>query len=93
MIRKELDPRRLEFLTRLGAELRELREASGVPQQTIADLFGWQRDAVAKLENGTNQIQLYDYLRLMRSFAELAPEHPALPLADQLIPKKGKRNV
>lgn len=82
------DAKRDAFLARMGAEIRSLREASEMPQQAVADLFGWQRDAISKIENGRTNLSLYDYLRLMIFLRDTQPDHPAVTLADHLIPRR-----
>jgi transcriptional regulator with XRE-family HTH domain len=72
-------------LTVAGAELRAAREAAELSQQAISDLFGWNRDATSKLEAGSLNISLKDYLTLcqfMREFMD--PDHPALALYTRL---------
>jgi transcriptional regulator with XRE-family HTH domain len=73
------------FLTRVGNDLRTLREAGGLSQQAVADLFGWQRDAISKVERGERNLTVYDYLRLLRFFRDVAPDHPALALAERYL--------
>ena len=36
----------------IGRDVRRLRVGAGLAQQTVADLFGWGRDALSKLETG-----------------------------------------
>lgn len=82
------DPRRLAFLRVVGADIRTLREAAEMPQQQIADMFGWQRDAVSKIETGKNNLSLYDYLQIVRWLGEMEPNHPALALAARYLPAR-----
>ena len=67
---------------RICAELREIREAAGVTQGEIADLFGWERAAVHKMESGMVRVRLSDYLAIMRYLREFVPGHPGVALAD-----------
>lgn len=85
-----LTPARQKFLDRVGADLRDMRMASGLSQEDIADYMGWKRDAISKVENGRNQLSVYDYLTLMRFFREIEPNHPALPLADRYMPRASR---
>lgn len=76
------------FLDRLGEEIREYRDAAGLSGQVVADFMDWSRDAIAKIENGHNNMTVYDYLRLVDFLREVIPEdHPALALRDRLIPR------
>lgn len=76
---------------RICAELREVREAAGVTQGQIADLFGWERAAVHKMESGAVRVRLADYLAIMRYLRDFVPGHPALALFDHFSkPKRTK---
>lgn len=77
---------------RAGAEIRVWREALDMPQQSVANLFGWKRDAVSKIETGKNEISLHDYIMVVRFLQAAVPEdHPALALADQLMKRRFRR--
>jgi transcriptional regulator with XRE-family HTH domain len=65
----------------IGTDLRRLREESGVAQQAVADVFGWNRDAVSKIERGVTRLSLIDYLRTMDFLREVDPDHPGVVLA------------
>jgi transcriptional regulator with XRE-family HTH domain len=70
---------------RVGAEIKTWRKALGWSQQDVGDLFGWNRDAVSKVETGKNNISLHDYLVIVRSLAEGIPRrHPAVALMTRL---------
>lgn len=70
---------------RAGAEIRKWREELGLSQDSIAKLFGWNRDAMSKIETGKNNLSLHDYLTIVMFLREAAPpDHPALALANQL---------
>jgi transcriptional regulator with XRE-family HTH domain len=74
------------FRRQVGRELRELREAYGLSQATVADVFGWNRDAMSKIERGATPLGMFEYLRLMLFYRERVPEHPAVALAARLLP-------
>lgn len=76
----------------IGADIRRIREGAGRSQQSIAELFNWGRDAISKLETGKNDVYLYDYLKMVNSFRETVPDHPALFLYDYLFPKRKHRD-
>jgi DNA-binding XRE family transcriptional regulator len=79
------DPRkkRAYMLQRLGEQLRAARESEGFTQQEVADLFGWGRDAISKLESGTLNVSLADYLLLVHFLRDhLPPGYPAVVLHD-----------
>ena len=79
--------KRLLLQQRLGRDIRLLRESAGLSQQSIADLFGWGRDAISKLESGSIATTVYNYLALMQFLAsDVEPDHPAVILARRLMP-------
>jgi len=80
-----MSPAEQQFYARLGAELRQVREAAGLSQQAVADLYEWNRDAVSKFERGVRRMSLFDYLRFMDLMREQLPAHPAVPLADHML--------
>jgi transcriptional regulator with XRE-family HTH domain len=64
----------------------------GLSQQSVADLFDWNRDAMSKVETGKNNLTLHQYLTLVRFLQEAVPlDHPALALADQLSHRRVRR--
>ncbi len=79
-------------LKAVGRELRIAREASGLSQQDVADVFDWRRNAISKLERGDLNISLYQYLDLVR-FSEdfLPPDHAGVALADHYMPRSRPR--
>ena len=78
-------------MARIGAEVRAAREQAELSQAAVADMFGWERDAISKIERGVNSLTLYDYLRLMTWLRdELDPAHPALALAERLLNPRHK---
>ena len=74
------------FRRQVGTELRRLREAYGLSQAAVAGAFGWQRDAMSKIERGDSLLGMYEYLRLLAYYRERVPNHPAVALADLLLP-------
>lgn len=82
--------RRALFAKRVGQELRQLREASGLSQAFLADLFGWTRDAMSKIERGDRPIGMFEYLVVMNFYRDLDPTHPAVALAKRLLPSVPK---
>ena len=76
------------FDARLGAELRAARERAGLSQAAVAEVFGWQRDAISKIERGKNGLTVLEYLTLVHRLRDHFPEaHPAVPLADAMLPR------
>jgi transcriptional regulator with XRE-family HTH domain len=66
-------------------EIRTWRENLRLSQQDVADVFGWKRDAVSKIETGKNNLYLDEYLVLVKFLAAGIPtDHPALALAERL---------
>ena len=78
--------RRAIFARRLGHEIRQYREAGGLSQDGLAELFGWSRSAISKIELGHRDIGLFDYLTVMQFLRDLDPDHPAVALAARLLP-------
>jgi hypothetical protein len=73
---------------RIRKDVRAIREAAGLSQEAIGDLFGWQKAAVSKVEKGYYRIRLSDYLRIVDFCRDAIPDHPALALADYYAPRK-----
>lgn len=82
--RTKRDPRHHAFLDAVGEDIRAVRESvDGIPQEAVAEVLDWSgRDPVSKVERGKTNLSLYDYLRLMDFYRELAPDHPAVALSD-----------
>ena len=78
------------FARRVGQELRQMREASGASQAFVADIFGWTRDAMSKIERGDRPIGMFEYLTVMRFYHDLDPTHPGVALAKRLLPSVPK---
>jgi hypothetical protein len=79
---------RKRFLQVLGAEVRAIRQAAGYKCEYVASMLNEtaSRDRISKLERGVSGIDLMDYLRLMRFYGDLVPQHPAVDLARRLLP-------
>ena len=76
---------------RIREEMREMRVASGLSQTGVAELFGWEKAAVSKMENGLVRIRLSDYLTLAKHVRHFIPGHPGVALADHFAkPKRTK---
>src|ERR1700733_6127453 len=60
-----------------GAYIRGLREKAGVSQAKLAELFGWQRDAIAEIEKGITDVSLRDYRAIIASLKTYF-EYPTL---------------
>lgn len=77
---------------RAGQEIRTMRLAAGASQEMVADLFGWTRDALSKIERGIRPISLFEYLNVMWFLRSSKPDHPAVALAGLLLyPKPAER--
>lgn len=75
------------MLANAGKIIRTARESAGVSQQTVADVFDWNRDAMSKVESGQTDISLYSFLTIcdfLRDF--MPPDHPATQLYALLAP-------
>lgn len=72
-----------EFLPIIGAEFRQARMDAGLRQADLADVMGWGKDAISKLERGVLDIKLGDYLTLISTLAYYIPaDHPARALLE-----------
>lgn len=76
---------------RIRLDLRRVRETAGYTQEGIAELFGWNRDAVSKLENGSRRIRMADFLQVVDFCREAIPGHPAVALIEHYAPAKSRR--
>ncbi len=70
---------------KIGMDIRAARKGAGKSQQEIADLFGWNRDAVSKIETGKVSVSLRSYLVIMRFCAPPESDHPGVALAEKLL--------
>ena len=78
---------------RISNDIRAIREAAGMTQAAVADIFGWERDAVSKIEAGKVRIRLIDYLAVVKFCRHAIPGHPAIALAEFYIPSRKVRPV
>lgn len=87
------DAKHAAFCLKLGGELRAYRELAGLSQDAVAEVLGWGRDAISKIETGKNGLRLYDYLLLMEFLRDGSPGHPAHSLRERLnsrrLPRAG----
>jgi transcriptional regulator with XRE-family HTH domain len=83
------------LLNQIGADIRQAREAAGLPQQAIANLFGWTRDAISKMERGINDTEVYDVVIIMDYLREYSESHPIHPLIGRWysLPKRTKNST
>lgn len=81
------EQQRTAFLKRLGQDIRKLREDAQVSQAMIAELFGWHRTAVSKIEQGERNLGIYEYLLIMNFLRDMEPAHPAVALLQRLLPR------
>ena len=73
--------------------MREIRlktadnDGDPLTQEKVAIWFGSEkRDRISKVERGASGIDLFDYLRLMWFFRDVALDHPGVALARRLLP-------
>ena len=85
-INEKHDARRALFYRRIGQNIRQLREDAGWTQEQLADLFGWNRDAISKIESGKRPVALYEYLQLLWFLRDVDLNHPGVSLARLLLP-------
>ena len=81
MAKSNPTPEEHAFDRAVGADIRAMRMAADVSQESLAELLNWNKDAISKIERGVNSTSFYDYLKLMMPFAHDNPDHPALDLA------------
>ena len=87
----EIDTTLVEFQYRLADEVKTIRRVSGVTQTQVADLFGWGKSAISKIEKANYNLSLYHYLQIMYSFRDSDPYHPGVELAYRLLGKRRPR--
>lgn len=81
------DARYAIALRAIGADIRQHREAAGISLERAGEQIGWAKDSMSKMERGMLRISLVDYLYLMRILKDTDPTHPAMALADRLLPR------
>lgn len=67
---------------RIATELRNLRKTTHTTLSEVADLFGWEKAAIHKIESGITRVRLSDYLTLMQHYRPFIPGHPGVSLLD-----------
>ena len=81
-----LSSRHILFASRLGREIRRLREAAGASQADLARLLGWETQVISRLENGRGVVSVYHLVLIADALRKPEPNHPAVLLADMLLP-------
>ena len=88
----KINPNKIAFNKALGADMRRLREKTEQTLDFVAmvvDPDVRSRDRLSKVERGLSGISMYDYLRIMWFFRDVAPpDHPAVALARMLLPRE-----
>lgn len=70
-----------EMAAAVGKDIRTAREAAGLTQEALAELFDNGRDWLSKAERGVINISVVDYLELVDYLRqEMPPDHPAVAL-------------
>jgi hypothetical protein len=91
-----VDPYKAEFLKRMGADLRRLREEAELSQEAVSDVIKdtkANRDRMSKVERGASGIELFDYLRLLWFYRDYDPQHPGVLLARRLLPLSARKGT
>ena len=86
-----VNPNRVSFNKALGADMRRLRGRTEMTLDSVSMVVDPEvrsRDRLSKVERGVSGIDMYDYLRVIWYFRDVAPEHPAVALARMLLPKE-----
>jgi len=84
MPKASVTPKEQAFRKAAGADLRAMREKLGASQSEVAEVFKYNKDAIAKMELGVNTLFLQQYLELLifyESSGVADLNHPALALA------------
>jgi transcriptional regulator with XRE-family HTH domain len=91
------DDQKALFLKRLGADLREIREAAGLSLEAASRVLtpdNPSRDRLSKVERGVSGIDLHAYLELMFFYRTYGYEsHPAVALAQKLLTSENKDSL
>jgi DNA-binding XRE family transcriptional regulator len=72
----------------IAQDVAAMRTSGSISQEALAEEFGWARHAVSKIETGTNNAYLYDYLKMANFLRDTIPGHPAIALHDYLFKKQ-----
>jgi transcriptional regulator with XRE-family HTH domain len=81
----ERQARRRAFNQVVGEELRAARREAGITQADVAEIFGWTRDAISKIEAGVTSLSVLVYVTLVHFLRDFLPAHPAVPLARHML--------
>jgi DNA-binding transcriptional regulator YiaG len=81
-----LSSRHILFASRLGREIRRLREAAGISQAELARLLGWGTQVISRLESGRGVVSAYHLVLIADVLSKSEPDHPAVLLAGMLLP-------
>ena len=88
----KINPNRVSFNKALGADMRQLREKTERTLESVSMVVDPEvrsRDRISKVERGVSGIGMYDYLRIIWFFRDVAPpDHPAVALARMLLPRE-----
>jgi DNA-binding XRE family transcriptional regulator len=74
------------FASRLGREMQRLREAAGVSQAELARSLGWETQVISRLETGRGTMRAFHLVLIADALRKPEPNHPAVLLADMLLP-------
>lgn len=69
----------------VGRDILTWRAEAGASQDVIARRFGWNRDAISKIETGKNAVSMYHYLNIAQLLRDdIAEDHPVRALLDHM---------
>jgi hypothetical protein len=81
-----------DYLATVGRDVRALREKADHTCDTVARVLNPEtpsRDRISKLERGVSGMDMYDFLRMMWFYRDVAgPDHPAVVLAKLYLPRE-----
>jgi DNA-binding XRE family transcriptional regulator len=72
----------------IAGDVLNVRRAGKISQQSLAEVFGWSKAAISKIENGRNDVYLSDYLKIVNLMRAAVPGHPAIALHDYLFGRR-----
>src|SRR2546429_1374163 len=76
-------------MRRLRAELRRIREESGLTQKAVAEALGWSTSKVVRIETGAVKISTSDLMALVHYYRITDPQFTEDMLAVTRIKEKG----
>jgi hypothetical protein len=87
------NPQKAEFMRRIGADARKIREQTEATCEMVANVLNEtnNRDRISKFERGISGMTMYDYLLMMWWYKDVEPDHPAVALARMMLPEDVKR--